>query len=333
MLNPDGVNLVQNGPDTVLDRDALSRIRMVVNAWGGWKSNINGVDLNQNYPAEWRAKWSAARPSSEGFKGVAPATEPEVQAMMSYSSQNHFLIAASLHTKGEVIYWADRRTHNLIPEQRQIAQVISNVTGYKLLQVSHNPGIYAGGFENWFRAEFRRTALCIELTPPDHTRFPHNDANFDALVWNKAKYIGAALAAESLKLEAVPVQPSLIEAEVNGNSFQLQSYRFGRDDYFKLRDIAYIMNGTAGRFDVGHSSGTILLRRGVAYTATGFELINDGITVMPPESRRTQVAIDGETYTLTTFLVGGSNYARLCDIVKLLGAHYERDETAIKITI
>jgi len=204
MLNPDGVNLVQYGAETVLDRDALSQMAMVEKTYAGWKANINGVDLNRHYPAEWDVKITEPAPGSQGFKGNSPATEPEVQAMMSYSLQHDFLLAASFHTKGEVIYWADRRTERLIPGQRQIAQAVSKVTGYRLLPASSVPRIYAGGYENWFRAEFERTALCIELTPQNHTKLPHNDSNFDALVWNKAKYIGAVLALEALKLEPIP---------------------------------------------------------------------------------------------------------------------------------
>ena len=62
-----------------------------------------------------------------------------------------------------------------------------------------NPGLYAGGYENWFRAEFSRPAFCIELTPTAGNNSPHDDADFDALVWNKAKYLGAVLATESKK--------------------------------------------------------------------------------------------------------------------------------------
>jgi len=199
MLNPDGVNLVQNGPDAVADRKALDSMKMIKPSYREWKNNINGVNLNTNYPAEWEAKQSTKSPDSEKFKGPYPGSEPETQALMAYTKKHDFLLAASMHTKGAVIYWGDRRTQNLISGQREIAQELSKVTGYPLTPVSWQPATYAAGYENWFRAEFLRPAFCIELTPLNGNSYPHKDSDFDSLVWNKAKYIGAVLATEALK--------------------------------------------------------------------------------------------------------------------------------------
>jgi len=199
MLNPDGVNLVQNGPDAVSDRKALDSLIMTRPSYREWKNNINGVNLNANYPAEWEAKQSAKSPDSEKFKGYSPGSEPETQALMEYTKNNSFILAASMHTKGEVIYWADRRTQNLVSGQRQIAQEISKSTGYPLTSVSWQPATYAAGYENWFRAEFLKPAFCIELTPLNGNSHPHKDSDFDRVAWNKAKDIGAVLATETLK--------------------------------------------------------------------------------------------------------------------------------------
>jgi len=200
MLNPDGVNLVQNGPDSVRDRAALDKIKMLKSTYDEWKSNINGVNLNANYPAEWTLKRSTGEPDSETFKGYRAGSEPEVRALMDYSKKNNFKLAASFHSKGEVVYWADKRTQYDFGGQRKIADAIVKSTGYLLLPVSMSPGIYAAGYENWFRAEFQRPAFCIELTPISGNNCPHNDSDFDSLVWNKARYLGAVLAAECLKL-------------------------------------------------------------------------------------------------------------------------------------
>ena len=196
MLNPDGVNLVQNGPESVHDRAALDKIKMLKPSYREWKSNINGINLNANYPAEWDLKRSTVRPDSETFKGYKAGSEPEVRALMQYTRKFKFLLAASFHSKGEVVYWADNLTEFAFDGQRKIAEAITKTTGYMLLPVSRNPGLYAGGYENWFRAEFNRPAYCIELTPTNGNNNPHDDADFDALVWNKAKFLGAVLAAE-----------------------------------------------------------------------------------------------------------------------------------------
>lgn len=200
MVNPDGVNLVINGIDSVTDKKAVEAMTMVKTIHKEWKANINGVDLNRQYPAQWEMKYDEiGRPASESFKGEASATEPEVRAMMELSWENDFIIAASFHTKGNMIFWADRATVDLIPEAKKIACRLSRLTKYKLMPVSERPEVYAAGYENWFRREFRRPAFCIELTPYNDSDIPHDNKMFDTLVWDNAKYIGLLLAHEALK--------------------------------------------------------------------------------------------------------------------------------------
>ncbi|MGI5848548.1 MAG: M14 family zinc carboxypeptidase [Christensenellales bacterium] len=196
MINPDGVNLVQNGIDSVKDPKNVKSMRMLQDSYDKWKANINGVDLNRQYPCHWDEKESNTDvPSSEKFKGYAPATEPEVKAIMALCNDNAFILAASLHTKGEVIYWADSGTNDVIEAGSSMAETLSDVTGYKLMPVSEDPAVYGAGFENWFRQEFARPAFCVELTPVGNGATPHEDKDFETLIWDKAKYLCVTLIA------------------------------------------------------------------------------------------------------------------------------------------
>ena len=199
MVNPDGVNLVNKGLAAVNDQQAVEAMVMLRPSYREWKANINGVDLNRQYPAQWKEKYDeVGKPASESFKGTAAATEPEIQAMMTLSNENDFILAASFHTKGNVIYWADRATVNLIPGAKDMAKRLASLTKYQRMPVSEDPAIYGAGYENWFRLAFLRPAFCIELTPYNNTDVPHDDKKFDSLVWNNAKYIGLFLAEEAL---------------------------------------------------------------------------------------------------------------------------------------
>ncbi len=194
MVNPDGVNLVQNGVEAVADPEKVKGMSMMKDTYAEWKANINGVDLNRQYPCQWDVKESNTDvPSSEMYKGAAPATEPEVQAVMALCQNAEFLLAASFHTKGEVIYWADSGTEEAITADSSIAQTLADVTGYELMPVSEDPAVYGAGFENWFRQDFERPGFCVELTPVDNGSAPHDDAEFDELVWRPSKLICAAL--------------------------------------------------------------------------------------------------------------------------------------------
>lgn len=200
MVNPDGVNLVNKGLNAVANADAVQAMAMVKSTYREWKANINGVDLNRQYPAHWEEKYdNVGRPASENYKGAAAATEPEVQAMMKLSEENDFILAASFHTKGNAIYWADRGTVNEIPGVEAMTKRLASLTRYQRMPVSEKPSVYGAGYENWFRLKFKRPAFCIELTPYNDTDVPHDDRNFDKLVWNNAKYIGLFLADEALK--------------------------------------------------------------------------------------------------------------------------------------
>ncbi|MFZ5973785.1 MAG: M14 family metallopeptidase [Bacillota bacterium] len=194
MVNPDGVNLVQNGPDSAKNTEKVRSMRMLQDSYDEWKANINGVDLNRQYPCHWEEKASATDvPSSEMYKGTAPATEPEVQAVIGLCKAQDFVLAVSFHTKGEVIYWADSGTQDAIPAGSRIAQALGEVSGYKLMPVSEDPSVYGAGFENWFRQDFKRPAFCIELTPTGNGSAPYDDALFDKLIWKKAKTLCATL--------------------------------------------------------------------------------------------------------------------------------------------
>ncbi|MDD5018527.1 MAG: M14 family zinc carboxypeptidase [Eubacteriales bacterium] len=192
MVNPDGVTLAQGGLKAVQDIDKVKPMAMIQPSYSEWKANVNGVDLNRQYPALWDQKNVVVdEPASELYNGEAPASEPEVKAVMRVCKRNIFKSALSFHTKGEAIFYADKNTDGKIPGAKAIARRIAGVSGYQLMPVSKDPGLYAAGFENWFRQEFLYPGFLVELTPATGGAMPHSDRDFFSLVWDQAKYICA----------------------------------------------------------------------------------------------------------------------------------------------
>lgn len=192
MVNPDGVALAQGGLKAALDPMRIAGMLHVRPEYETWIANINGVDLGRQYPALWEQKYTViTEPASELYNGEAPASEPEVRAVMQVCRNNVFLAALSFYTKGETIEYADMSTQAQIPEALPLAENIAVATGYTLLPVADNPGIYAASFESWFRQEYLRPGLHIKLSPCVGGAMPHNERGFYPLVWEKTKTLCA----------------------------------------------------------------------------------------------------------------------------------------------
>ncbi len=74
---------------------------------GQWRKNrrenqggFYGVDLNRNYGYEWGRddEGSSPYPFSDTYRGTAPFSEPETQAIRDFCNNRHFLLSLSYHT-------------------------------------------------------------------------------------------------------------------------------------------------------------------------------------------------------------------------------------------
>ncbi|MFC4401911.1 M14 family metallopeptidase [Gracilibacillus xinjiangensis] len=160
MVNPDGVNLVLNGPDAADNlRDQVLQINRQNPNFNSWKANINGVDLNNQYPALWEteAARKPASPSPSDFPGYRPLTEPEANAMAQLAQEKNFDIMNAFHTQGKVIYWG---FEGLEPaESEAIVNEYQRVSGYLPVQFVDS---YAG-YKDWFIQQFRKPGFTVEL--------------------------------------------------------------------------------------------------------------------------------------------------------------------------
>jgi len=94
-VNPDGIwaalaGGTRTGRKNGRDTDGNGRI-----------DRMDGVDLNRNYPFKWGflgELGSSPKPQSFYYRGPAPGSEPETQAMMRLAESEHFAAAVSYHT-------------------------------------------------------------------------------------------------------------------------------------------------------------------------------------------------------------------------------------------
>lgn len=167
VVNPDGVDLV-NG---VLTSGDFYRQAVRIAADfpdipfpDGWKANIDGVDLNLQFPASWeearKIKYAKGytKPAPRDYVGMAPLTEPESIAMYEFTREHEFELILAYHTQGEVIYW--KYLDYEPARSEEIAQYFGRVSGYAV-ELTPAESAYAG-YKDWFIKEYDRPGYTIE---------------------------------------------------------------------------------------------------------------------------------------------------------------------------
>ena len=181
VVNPDGIDLV-NG--VVPSGKFLTQAQTLAGNYpnipypNGWKANINGVDLNLQYPANWeRAKeikfsQGFTLPGPRDFVGTAPLTEPEARAVYNFTRNHDFKLTLSYHSQGEIIYW---KYLDYEPENsRRIAEYFGEVSGYAVEETPYSSGF--AGYKDWFIETYNRPGYTIEIgigmSPLPLSQFP-----------------------------------------------------------------------------------------------------------------------------------------------------------------
>jgi hypothetical protein len=165
-VNPDGVYAVLH------DSARSDRKNARDNNHNGRVDAGDGVDLNRNYPYRWGAlgeKGSSSDPKSEYYRGPAPASEPETQAMMALSRRERPVASISYHT-GTVAVLAPYTIDGCRnPEPNEAWQVAEWMVG----KLPRHPqdrdftlkrSLYPvdGTDQDWLRHELGTLALIIE---------------------------------------------------------------------------------------------------------------------------------------------------------------------------
>ena len=115
-------------------------------------------------------------------------------------------------------------------------------------------------------------------------------------------------------VEAIPTTANVL---VDGDTTAFDAYNIAGNNYFKLRDLAYVLNGSEKQFSVGWDGelGVITLVVGEEYEAVGGEMTEKGDAEKKAAvSSTATVYINGEAVALTAFNIDGNNYFKLRDL-------------------
>ena len=152
-----------------------------VYSWEGsryWRKNRRpneggsiGVDLNRNWGYEWEGSGSSTNPRSETYRGTAPFSEPETQALRDLVLDGGFNMMMDWHSYGELILYPWGWTRELAPGHArfeaigdQMADIMYDVHGRRYRpQPVVDLYIVNGGSADWMLGEAGAMGFSIEL--------------------------------------------------------------------------------------------------------------------------------------------------------------------------
>ena len=157
--------------------------------WRKNRKNGNGVDNNRNYnyhidgnPANgsWGGPGSSGNPGSDIYRGTAPFSEVENQAMKWFVEQHNFVLALNNHTFGDLVYYpfgyADVATPDENVFQGITAEMVSR-NGYFPLRDSP----FSGDSDDFMYGTVGTHSKIFSMTPEVGNSFWPSAASIEAL--------------------------------------------------------------------------------------------------------------------------------------------------------
>ena len=199
MINPDGVRIAQQGADWIADPDARALVERLQRQSGQpfdqWKSNGRGVDLNRNFDANWDIHYDPreiAGPAYSAYRGTAPESEPETQALLRLTRAFQPTVTLSYHSRGEYVYWYFYQPGDALSRDEALALRLAALSGYDCTPKERVTVDSCGGYKDWCVQKLGIPAFTIE-NGADDWGIPVPEGRFDE-VYQKAKELTAEAA-------------------------------------------------------------------------------------------------------------------------------------------
>jgi hypothetical protein len=133
---------------------------------------IGGVDLNRNYPVSW--EYAVPDPASPVYRGPAPFSEPETQAIRDLVLAHNFTHALSFHSGLEIIIYPWGCTADPTPDDAKFVEVAQGLSGITGGTPYVSPTVMYGLWDDWMYGDADVLALTCEIF--------HNETWLDAVV-------------------------------------------------------------------------------------------------------------------------------------------------------
>lgn len=121
---------------------------------------------------------------------------------------------------------------------------------------------------------------------------------------------------------------------VDGIPLAFDAYSINDYTYFKLRDLAYVLQDSECRFsvDFNASNNTVVLQQGMIYVSNGSEMqTGKAVKSETAKASNQKVTLNGKPIQLNAYAIGGYNYFKLRDLGTVLGFEVDWDGSNIII--
>lgn len=133
----------------------------------------------------------------------------------------------------------------------------------------------------------------------------------------------------------VTAVPTSSKVYVNGTAVAFDAYNIKDNNYFKLRDLAFVLSGSKAQFEVSWdgAANAIRLTSGQPYTPVGGEMSSKGAINKVGEPTNSVLYLDGKQVSFTAYNIDNNNYFKLRDIGQALNFSVEWNGATSSIEI
>ncbi len=129
-----------------------------------------GTDNNRNYPHTWGGRGSSTNPNDQSYRGKAPASEPETNAVQLQQLSMNAPVLISMHNiAAKVLRPPGTEAEGLAPDEpalKELGRQMADPTGY-LNQFGHELYDVTGGTKDWAYSVTGAAGYTVETGPAD----------------------------------------------------------------------------------------------------------------------------------------------------------------------
>lgn len=143
------------------------------------------------------------------------------------------------------------------------------------------------------------------------------------------------MAIPTISIFATNATPTASIILVDGTEVKVTTYNIDGYNYFKLRDIAYMLNGTEKQFDVAYNGilDSIVLTSKQSYTPVGGEMAAINSETKETSATSSKIIKDGVEIEMVAYNIDGNNYFKLRDLGEKFNFNVDYDDATHSVKL